>query len=177
MKDREENEGGRTKAMTAHNNFGQKRKFTCHYCGKPGHLKRNCRKLAFELATAEKKDKSGFNAKREVKHKANKAIATSGHKNISNSSSDDDALVVCHALSARSRGNWTIDSGATCHMCNNENLFGKFEHLQKSQEVTLGDGHGLEATGQGVVSLEMRLPDGKTKRCILHSVLYQKQER
>ena len=48
----------------------------------------------------------------------------------------------------------------------------KFECLQKSQEVTLGDGHALEATGQGRVFLEMTLPDGKTNRCVLHSVLY-----
>ena len=169
-KDREEIEGGCTKAMTAHNNFGQKKKFTCHYCGKPGHFKRNCRKLAFELANAnEKGNKSGFKAKKEVKHKANKA--TSGHKDVSDSSSDD-ALVVCHALSAGSKGNWIVDSGATCHMCNDKTLFGQFEQLQKSQEVTLGDGHVLEATGKGIVSLDMRLPDGKTKRCVLRDVLY-----
>ena len=170
MKDRKENEGGHTKAMMAHNSFGQKKKFTCHYCGKPGHFKRNCRKLASELATNEKREKSGFKAKREVTHKANKA--TSGHKDVGNSSSEDDALVVCHALSARSKDNWIVDSGATCHMCNDQNLFGNFENLPKSQEVTLGDGHALDATGQGTVSLVMRLPDGKIQRCVLHSVLY-----
>ena len=170
MKDRKENEGGHTKAMMAHNSFGQKKKFTCHYCGKPGHFKRNCRKLASELVTNEKREKSGFKAKREVTHKANKA--TSGHKDVGNSSSEDDALVVCHALSARSKDNWIVDSGATCHMCNDQNLFGNFENLPKSQEVTLGDGHALDATGQGTVSLVMRLPDGKTQRCVLHSVLY-----
>ena len=167
MKDWEESEGRHTKAMTAHN-FGQKKKFTCHYCGKPDHLKRNRWKLAFKLATVnEKKEKSGFKAKNEMKHKANKA--TSGHKDTS---SDEDALVVCHALSARSKGTWIVDSGATCHMCNDQKLFKNFEPLEKSQEVTLGDGHTLEATGQGTVPLEMTLPDAKTKRCIFHSVLY-----
>ena len=170
---READEGEQSKAMTAHNSFGQKKKFTCHYCGRPGHLKRNCRKLAFELANfnAEKKEKPGFKAKGKMKHKANSA--TSGHKNDSNSSSDDDdALVVCHALSAGSKGNWIVDSGATCHMCNDEKLFESFEHLHKPQEVTLGDGNALEATGQGNVSLEMRLSAGKTKRCVLRNVLY-----
>ena len=170
VKGREEIGGRHTKAMAAHN-FGQRKKFTCHYCGKPGHLKRNCRKLASESATAsERRDKSGFKAKRGVTHKANKTSA--GHKDIGNSSSDDEALVVCHALSARSQGNWIVDSGATCHMCNDQKLFGKFEHLPTFQEVTLGDGHALEATGQGTVSLEMRLSDEKTKRCVLHNVLY-----
>ena len=114
-----------------------------------------------------KRKKSGFKAKSKVKHKANKA--TSGHKDTS---SDEDALVVCHALSARSKGTWIVDSGATCHMCNDQKLFKNFEPLEKSQEVTLGDGHALEATGQGTVPLEMTLPDAKTKRCVLHSVLY-----
>ena len=121
---READEREQSKAMTAHNSFGQKKKFTCHYCERPGHLKWNCRKLAFELANfnAEKKEKTGFKAKGKMKHKANSA--TSGHKNDSNSSSDDDdALVVCHALSAGSKGNWIVDSGATCHMCNDEKLF------------------------------------------------------
>ena len=41
VKGREEIGGRHTKVMAAHN-FGQRKKFTCNYCGKPGHLKRNC---------------------------------------------------------------------------------------------------------------------------------------
>ena len=171
IKGREETVTRHTKAMMAHNSFGQKKKFTCHYCGIPGYFKRNCQKLASELATSnEKRYKSGCKTKRKVTHKANKA--TCGSKDINNpSSSEDDALEICHALSARSKSNWIVDSGATCHMCNDQKLFTKFECLQKSQEVTLGDGNTLEATGQGTVSLEMTLPDGNTNRCVLHSVL------
>ena len=57
-------------------------------------------------------------------------------------------------------------------MCNDEKLFESFEDLHKPQEVTLGDGNTLEATGQGNVSLEMRLSSGKSERCILRNVLY-----
>jgi len=53
-----------------------------------------------------------------VKHKVNKAA--SEHKD---SNSDDDAVVVCHALSAGTKDNWIVNSGATCHMCNNKKLF------------------------------------------------------
>ena len=44
LKDHEESEGGRSKVMTAavFNQNGPKKKITCHYCGRPGHLKRNC---------------------------------------------------------------------------------------------------------------------------------------
>ena len=37
--------------------------------------------------------------------------------------------------------------------------------------MTLGDGRSLEAVGQGIVTLETRLPSGKTKRCNLNNVL------
>ena len=36
----------------------------------------------------------------------------------------------------------------------------------------LGDGHALEAFGRGIVILEMRLPDGKTKSCKACDMLY-----
>ena len=77
-----------------------------------------------------------------------------------------------YVLSAGSKSNWIVDSGATCHMCKDEKLFESFEHLHKPQEVILGDRNALEANGQGNVSLEMRLSAGKTKRCVLHNVLY-----
>lgn len=42
-----------------------------------------------------------------------------------NSSNESTSLVVQHALSAGSNvgDQWILDSGATCHMCNNEAMF------------------------------------------------------
>ena len=77
-----------------------------------------------------------------------------------------------HALSASATSNWIIDSGATCHMCNDKTLFTSFESLDKPQEVSLGDGHVSKAVAQGVVLLEMKLPGGKTRKCKLVDVLY-----
>ena len=57
-------------------------------------------------------------------------------------------------------------------MCNNKMLFSKLDDLKQSLEVTLGDGHMLEATGHGIVVLEMKLPQGKSIKCKLHDVLY-----
>ena len=114
IKGREETGTRHTKAMMARNSFGQKKKFTYYYCGKPGHFKRNCQILASDVATSnEKKDKSGCKTKRKATHKANKA--TSESNDINSSSSEDDALVVCHALSARSKGNW-IRSRLWCNV-------------------------------------------------------------
>ena len=88
-----------------------KKQLTCHFGKKPGHFKRNCRKLA-QLHKNEKAVKP--------KHSASKATTK---EQESSSTSDDEAMVIGHALSATSRGNWIIDSGATCHMCNNKEFF------------------------------------------------------
>ena len=52
-------------------------------------------KTGFELANfnAEEKEKPGYKTKGKVKHKANSA--TSGHKSISKSSSDDVSSMSC----------------------------------------------------------------------------------
>ena len=47
--------------------------------------------------------------------------------------SEGEALVTTHALTASSRGNWIVDSGATCHMCNDKSLFSEFRTLETTQ--------------------------------------------
>ena len=153
----------RLKAMTAQ---GQKKKFTCHYCGKPGHFRRNCRKLA-----ADNKKKVKLGTREKEKHKANKAAIKKDEEDGS-SSCDSDALVAFHALSVNSSGNWIVDSGATSHMCNNAKMFAKFKSLKRAQEVKLGDGHVLEAIGEGIVQVKMKLPNGMVRRCNLRNVLF-----
>ena len=138
---------------------GQKRKFTCHYCGKPSHFKCNCRKLA-----ADRKGNLVLNKRH---HQANKAAI----QKVEDGSSDSDALVVFHALSVSSSNTWIIDSGATCHMCNNAKMFAKFKSFTKAQEVTLGDGRVLEATGEGIVQVKVKLPRDTMRRCNLCNVL------
>ena len=71
-----------------------------------------------------------------------------------------------------SKGSWIIDSGATCHMCNDESQFIELKQLEKIQEVRLGDGRSLDGTAEGTVKLETLLPDGKTKNCTVENVLF-----
>jgi len=103
--------------------------------------------LSCLLKTRRKGERSDFKTKKGEKHKANKATMEQG-------SSDDDALVVTHTLSANSESssNWIIDSGATSHMCNDQSSFEHTDLFKKPQEVTLGDGHTLNAIGQGIVN-------------------------
>ena len=69
VRDREGTRPAKLEAMTVQ---GQKRKFTCHYCGRPGHFRRNCRKLAAD------KEKGKLGTKEKQKHKANNAIIKGG---------------------------------------------------------------------------------------------------
>ena len=158
MKEKGTGEDGQKALSVGHKRGNGKKQLTCYFCKKPGHFKRDCRKLAAQLQRNEKADKP--------KHSASKADAKE------QVSSDDEALVVSHALSATSRGSWIIDSGATCHMCNDKKLFRELSGLRRPQEVTLGDGHVLEATAEGTVTLEMLLPDGNSQKCALKNVLY-----
>ena len=136
-------EDGR-KALIAGQNKGLRKPFTCHYCHKPGHFKKDCRKCLAaqkkQTSVAEKKEIPG---------------------------SDGDVFVTIHALAAISGGTWIVDSGATCHMCNYKNLFTDMRDLDTPQQVTLGDGSPLEGPAEGTVKLDMILPDGRTQNCKL----------
>ena len=64
------------------------------------------------------------------------------------SDSDETGLLVVHALSSKvnispglsTSGKWIIDSGATCHICNNRSSFVELYPLKTQTDVKLGDG-------------------------------------
>ncbi len=71
-----------------------------------------------------------------------------------------------------SKGGWIVDSGATCHMCNDESQFIQLKRLRTIQEVRLGNGRPLDGTAEGTIRLETLLPDGKTKNFTVENVLF-----
>lgn len=155
-KDRSEATSSTESAMTTHKAHTRKPK-RCNHCGRLGHIKKYCRSLK-----AEKKGQ---------KEKSKKAAAATTHEN---SDSESSGLVASHALSASNsieQSAWIVDSGATCHMSHNRNLFSTLYQLQNPIDVMLGDGRALTATGRGEVVLNMILPNGESKPCILHDVL------
>ena len=136
----------------------------CYFCKKPGHFKKDCeeyQKVKGQVKPARSKTKLG----------AFKVTITP--QDESTSDSEGTGLVVQHALSADRKidGEWIVDSGATCHMCNKQSMFSDLRALSPPLSVTLGDGRDLKATGRGRVVLTMKLPDGSSKTCTLHDVL------
>ena len=97
-------------------------------------------------------------------------------KESKDSDSDDSVvgLVTGQLLSATTSnevGSWIVDSGTTCHLCNDRSIFTVFNSLENPQEIVLGDGHTLDAVGVGDVVLNL-VVDGKIKKRRLRDVLY-----
>lgn len=144
-------EEGRKALFATKQRSGQKHKFTCHFCQKPGHFKKDCRK---------------FLASQKFKQDAKTA------ETLKKEESDTEVFVTSQALVTVSKGRWIVDSGATCHMCNDESQFIELKQLETIQKVRLGDGRLLDGIAEGTVKLETLLPDGKTKNCKMENVLF-----
>lgn len=142
-----------------------KRKLRCHFCNKTGHFKKDCDEYA------KYRDSRSVQVKKKTKMGAFKVTITP--EDGTSSDSESTGLVVQHALSSTcdARNRWILDSGATCHMCNERSLFTDYQPLQKPLKVVLGDGRSLQAVGQGNVVLKMNLPNNKTNNCTLLGVL------
>ena len=114
------------KALAVKHSFKKsnpRRLVICHYCKKSRHIKRECRKLAAANQRQTNEEAS------KPKHSARNAAAK---EQVSSSTSDDEAMVVNHALAAtHSSENWIVDSGATCHMCNDKTIFRELRNLSE----------------------------------------------
>ena len=102
-------------------------------------------------------------------------METKSQYDDTDSTSDDVGLVVHHVLSADVTNkltgtNWVIDSGATCHICNDRGSFIEFKSLQNPLDI-LGDGRGLKAIGCRTVILILK-SGPLMRRCKLYNVLY-----
>ena len=147
------------KAMTSkhHNRKGPQ----CHHCGRYGHIKREC----YQLTKGTEPKAEGKFKKKPARQKAYAAEKESDEEII--------GLVVEHALTAsETLTNWIVDSGATCHMCYEEDLFIDIAELEEPQKITVGDGSSVEAVGRGTVELFMKVSDDEIQRCRLSEVLF-----
>jgi len=82
----------------------------CNHCGRLGHIRKYC----CDLIKSEKEHQK----EKDDKKKTQKATPV-------HTKSSDSGFIASHALSALSLNEkyaWIVDSGATCHMCNNTHV-------------------------------------------------------
>ena len=107
LNEREKSPKASGKVILASGTYGKSIK--CHHCGKFGHIRRFCKDLNKDKNT--KESKSPLNKR----HQAGKGQ--------SGTRSESLGLVV-QSMAASTCGinseTWIVDSGATCHMCNNK---------------------------------------------------------
>ena len=104
----------------------------CYRCHKTGHVQRNCpervdhssdRTRQSSVDTVKTKDKQ-----REKKHVINKVEVME-----SDSESNIGLVTTSRVLAAKGKlklNHWIIDSGATCHICNDEQMFTELKSLR-----------------------------------------------
>ncbi len=148
----------------------------CHYCGKLGHIQRNCRDMKKEERQTRKLEPEQYHRRpSKTRHKAN-SVET---RKQQSSSDDEVGLVHQHVFSADSENKhlgtrWIIDSGATSHICSDRSLFTEMIKLEQSVDVILGDGRVLQAKHRGSVHLQLK-SGSFIRRCKLYNVLFVPQ--
>ena len=139
--------------------------FICFYCKKSGHMKRNCTK---------------WKESQKKREKENANVVSGSGRNQNQDSSDSECgfvTVADHALSSTSKiekDDWLVDSGASKHMCNDEDSFTDMEDLDENdaKKVTVGNGQPVDVLKKGTVKLEVEGPNGEIKICKLKNVLF-----
>jgi hypothetical protein len=132
----------------------QKKGPKCFYCGKLGHIKRDC-----------------FKFQEEQKSKGNNQGTGSGPSTEERASAAHDFLFMASpSSSSHLTLYWYVDSAATQHMTCQREWLHNFEPIPPRQ-VILGDDHILEATGKGQVKLLLET-EGGTSEGGLTEVLY-----
>lgn len=111
-----------------------KSKFSCNYCKKPGHVKKNCFKWKGDQNKNQEKDRN-----------SNQANVV---RKIDQDPSDMHKTSFCFAnFEKRFVKNWFVDSGATNHMTADSRFFSTIE--QHNSPIHLADGNLIKAVGIG----------------------------
>ena len=155
------------KALIAKQKF-ESRGPKCYGCQRYEHIRKNCPENMYPSPVPRPSDHQN------PIRKGKKVVHLTRDKLKSDSDPEQNVigLVTCHVLSAVDEADsWIIDSGATCHICNNRQSFLEFHSLERPQYVTLGDGHSLNSIRIGNVSIELLLGNGKIRQCHLYNVL------
>lgn len=136
----------------------------CHYCKKPGHTKRDCRKLQYKNQKTHSAHIASTNdtSAQSVLISADEFAKFSQYQESLKSSSSSVTAIADsgkqNACLLSSSSKWVIDSGATDHMTGNSGLFSTFQSRTSTSTVTLADGSPSCVRGSGTIIPTPLLP-------------------
>lgn len=139
-------------------------KVKCFRCGKQGHIKKDC-KVRDPKSKTELAGKPKF-----CSHcrKKGHTIDTCWYSKTNKKKSDNDTAFMVSDITEECT--WIVDSGATAHMCKNEELFSELTYCD-NKTVTIGNGAPLKVHGIGKVPGEIF--DGESwSNATLHDVYF-----
>ena len=87
-------------------------------------------------------------------------------------SSEGELFSERHASKAKKEMLWLIDSGASSHMTNKQEILSQFKAMKVPENVVLGDGRTVKAQGSGIVYMKMMFDKTAARKAVLYNVLY-----
>ena len=77
-----------------------------------------------------------------------------------------------HASKAKQEMLWLIDSGASSHMTNNQEILSQFKAMKVPENVVLADDCTVKAQGSGIGYMKMMFDKTSARKAVLYNVLY-----
>ena len=134
----------------------------CYHCDRPGHVKSECFYLRNnKIGPISKGNKNNFNP---GKHQSNK-----NNNQVKKVESADSEVLFCTAMGQHNQ--WFIDSGATSHICSEENFFDTI-NTNFQEHIILADGSSLKSSGRGNGYLNCVNNIGFVTKILVTDVLY-----
>ena len=125
-------------------------------CGETGHFHKDCPKNLYQKLS-------------KPKHKGKSACLICGETCLDTESDEKVFGISSHSHNSNV---WIVDSGASSHMTQRNELLANYEEFDKPQKVSMGDGHMVEACGKGNIQFTMVLQNDRSKEVIMRGPLY-----
>jgi len=134
----------------------------CYHCGKPGHIRPDCRtrQHGFEARNRVNKRNNIKDTKSDTKAFLTEATASLAGYRITAGDRDLFWLPnnISHAaLTSSAIPTWVVDLGASHNMCNDRNCFISFKRLSSPIIIKLGDEPMVTTTYHGLVNISQDL--------------------
>jgi hypothetical protein len=131
---------------------------SCFYCGRPGHIDKDCHKKKSDEARNKPRTHSGHYVEKSSNHDLRLFIASDDIDEPPNFNSWDLRLFVSNSsLSAETNDiyAWFVDSGASVHMTCNKNWYANFKETRNGANIYLGDDRAHLIKGYGDIPVTL----------------------